>query len=304
MYDFYNAEGGQDDLKPDGRSFNTVINAVARSRDPGCADRAKHLLDEMGRLFDEGNEDLLPDALTFGAIINAYANSFEEGASDMAAQLLQHMESLSQFGFDKARPTTFVYNACINAYAKDPQMSCAEKAEQLLTSMEKRYDDQNDYRIQPDCISYSTVINAHANNANVNSGKRADEILRRMTHRYLLGDTKCRPNAIAFTATIKAHSVAINATIAQFGSKNQSAEALKSIEASAKRCEDLLQNLCHLHLHQLNRSLKPTQVTYDLVLTVLSQAKDWDGVERVKNLRSKVMKQPTPRSVTGRAKIR
>ena len=48
-----NVGGGCDldahELKPDSRSWNAVINAVARSRDPDCADRARSLLDEMGR---------------------------------------------------------------------------------------------------------------------------------------------------------------------------------------------------------------------------------------------------------------
>ena len=47
MYEFYNDERGDgcqgqcEDLKPDSRSWNAVINAVARSRDEDCADRAK-----------------------------------------------------------------------------------------------------------------------------------------------------------------------------------------------------------------------------------------------------------------------
>ncbi len=51
--------------------FYSIMIKVARSREKGCADRAKFLLDEMGRLYNEGDEDLVPDALTFGAIINA-----------------------------------------------------------------------------------------------------------------------------------------------------------------------------------------------------------------------------------------
>lgn len=70
-----------------------------------------------------------------------------------------HMESLYQLGFENAKPTTFVYNACINAFAKDQGFSnsnndAAKTAEQLLVSMEKRYEDEKDGRIKPDCISY------------------------------------------------------------------------------------------------------------------------------------------------------
>ncbi|KAL9180864.1 hypothetical protein ACHAXT_011317 [Thalassiosira profunda] len=308
MYEFYNAEGdGDAGLKPDARSWNAVINAVARSRDEDCADRAKFLLDEMGRLYDEGDGDLMPDALTFGAIINAYANSFEEGASDKAAQLLMHMESLYQLGFDNAKPTTFVYNACMNAFAKDPLISNnapddgdatilnrAEQAEQLLNSMEKRYEEEKDHRVMPDCISYSTVINAFANSNTPESGIHADAILRRMTNRYLLGDTKCRPNAVAFTATIKAHSAAINATLAlneEELTDESHAHNKQQMEASARRCEDLLQQLCLLYQQPRNdRSLKPTTVTFDLVIRALMQVDDREGVERVILLREGVMK--------------
>jgi hypothetical protein len=309
MYDFYNNESGLDiECKPDARSFNAVINAVARSRDKNCADRAKFLLDEMGRLYNEGDSDLLPDALTFGAIINAYANSLEAGAGDKAAQLLMHMESLYQMGFENAKPTTFVYNACMNAFAKDPliyveneagsnatTLNRAEKAEQLLDSMEKRYNEEKDWRIKPDIISYSTVINAHANSGSKNAGANADGILRRMLHRYLVGDTKCRPNAIVFTAAIKAHSSAINATLSGLddsedeGSKLQKQEQIK---ASAKRCEDLLQELCLLYqLPGNDRSLKPTSVTFELVTGALTLAEDWEGVERIAELREEGMAQ-------------
>lgn len=306
MYDLYNDNRYEydEDMKPDARSWNAVINAVARSRDKDCANRAKYLLDEMGRLYNEGQADLLPDALTFGAIINAYANSFEEGASDKASQLLLHMESLYQLGFENAKPTTFVYNACMNALAKDPLTirrgagnelgdSRAGQAEQLLNSMEKRYEEERDYRIMPDCISYSTVINAYANSNAGDSGIRADAILRRMAYRYLLGDTKCRPNAVAYTAAIKANSAAINAIITASSSEKDSAllsvQKTQQMEASARRCEDLLQQLCMLHKsHGNDRSLKPTSVTFDLVIKALTLINDREGMERVVQLREEI----------------
>jgi hypothetical protein len=317
MYDFYNNESGLDpNCKPDARSFNAVINAVARSRDKNCADRAKFLLDEMGRLYNEGDDDLLPDALTFGAIINAYANSLEPGSSDKAAQLLMHMESLYSMGFEQAKPTTFVYNACMNAFAKDPLicvidemrqqqaegggnstslLNRAEKAEQLLDSMEKRYNQEKDWRIKPDIISYSTVINAHANSGTCTAGVNADGILRRMLHRYLMGDTKCRPNAIVFTAAIKAHSTSINATLSELDDledKESRVQKLEQIKASAKRCEDLLQELCLLGLGFGNdSSMKPSSVTFELVIGALTLAEEWGAVKRITALREEGMHQ-------------
>ena len=150
--------------------------------------------------------------------------------------------------------------------------------------MEKRYEEEKDHRVMPDCISYSTVINAFANSNTPESGIHADVILRRMTNRYLLGDTKCRPNAVAFTATIKAHSAAINSTLSLTEEEltDESNAQNKRMEASARRCEDLLQQLCLLYQqHGNDRSLKPTTVTFDLVIGALTQVDDREGVERV-----------------------
>lgn len=106
-----------------------------------------------------------------------------------------------------------------------------------------------------------------------------------MIHRYLLGDNKCRPNAVAFTATIKAHSAAINATISS-RDYAEDGDVDEMIQSSARRCEDLLQQLCLLgRSYAYDQSLKPTGVTFELVISALTQAGDWDGVERVKKLR-------------------
>jgi len=269
---------------------NVHLIVITTKSDKGCADRAKHLLDEMGRLYFEGDEDLVPEALTFGAIINAYANSKEIGASDKAAQLLLHCESLSQFGFELARPNTFLYNACLNAFAKDPSRNGADKAEAMLRAMEL---DLGDYKIQPDCVSYSTVINAIAMTNALDSGTRADIIMRRMIGKFLSGDPKCRPNVVAFTATIKAHSAAINATLSLDDSVDSGRD--ESIALSARRCEDLLQSLCQLYVQNPGHSLKPTAVTFDLVQTALTQAKDFDGAERTMTMRKSIESNSTSR---------
>lgn len=184
----------------------------------------------------------------------------------------------------------------MNAFAKDPltskSLNRAGQAEQLLNSMEKRYEEEKDHRVMPDCISYSTVINAYANSNTPQSGIHADIILRRMINRYLLGDTKCRPNAVAYTATIKAHSAAINATALSSTDDGEVAVQSKTnkqlMEASAGRCEDLLQQLCLLYQnHGNDRTLKPTTVTFELVIRALTQVEDWEGLERVNILRDK-----------------
>jgi hypothetical protein len=71
--------------------------------------------------------------------------------------------------------------------------------------MEKQYLDQGDVMVKPDVITCSTCINAHANLKSINAGpQQSDALLNEMMDLYLLGDDFVKPNAIAYTAAIKA----------------------------------------------------------------------------------------------------
>jgi pentatricopeptide repeat protein len=63
---------GRADIRPNTRSFNTVINAWAKSgRGDEAAEKAQDLLDMMTRLYEEGNNDTVrPDVHTFCTVIN------------------------------------------------------------------------------------------------------------------------------------------------------------------------------------------------------------------------------------------
>jgi len=282
MWKLFHMHGNvRKDIKPDARSYNTVINAVARSGFPNCADRAYKLLVEMEELYHAGHDELIPNASTFGAIINAYANSGQEESSDQAAKLLQQMNSLYHLGHDDLKPNTFVYNSCINAFAKNGQnQKEAEKtseeimakrinnicaAEQILQSMESQFEKTGDEYVKPDVISYSTVINAYANSGDGMAGSKADVLLEKMVQRYVGGDFKVKPNAVTYTSVIKAWS-SVGGT------------------QSTKRMEALLQQMVMLY-RAGDQSLKPTSVSFDLVIEGFKDSGDKNGVKRVENTR-------------------
>jgi hypothetical protein len=281
LWDSY-VESGRKELKPDARTFNLVINAIARSREPKCADRAAALLARMEDLYTAGDEDMEPDALTFGAIINAYANSGESESSDKAAQILQQMESLHQVGYQKMRPNTFVYNACLNAFAKCVSGSHADEADQLLELMETMYYEKGDASVKPDVISYSTTINAHANSKADDAGTKAEKWLQRMTRLYLEGDDAVKPNAFSYTTTIKAHVAAAAAT-----SLNKQHTLL--LQRAAAQRGDAILELMSLQYLAGDASQKPTKISFDLVREALIQVEDMDGVQRVDTLRQRIL---------------
>ena len=90
---------------------------------------------------------------------------------------------------------------------------------------------------------------------------------------------------------MKAHSAAINATLSALPEDEREGKQKANgiVQASAKRCEDLLQQLTLLYRSPGgDRTLKPTVVTFELVSKALQQAGDDDGAERVKMLRSDI----------------
>jgi len=284
MWNYYE-ETGDENVKPDACAFNTVVNAAARSREPKCADWAASILERMEHLYNAGHKEMQPDALTFGAIINAYANSGEEDASDRAAQLLQHMESLYQFGYEGVKPNTFVYNSCMNALAKSGKKGSGERAEHFLKIMEQMYEEQGeDGGVKPDVISYSTVINAHANGGGEDAGQRADVFLKKMEQLYIKGDNAAKPNAIAYTAAIKAWISTGKRRESNKETANEEEDYLKTI---ATRAEELMMRMCLQYLAG-DRSMKPSKVTFDLVSEALRGVNDQEGIKQLDIIRKRI----------------
>jgi pentatricopeptide repeat protein len=234
-------------------TFNSVINTVARSREPGCADKAAALLAWMEDLFQKGHTELLPDNLAFGAIMNAYANERHPESSDKAAAILQKMTSLYQLGYESIKPNTFVYNSALNCFAKQGD---AEKAVQFLNIME------SDPSIQPDVISYSTCINAWANSNSPYAGEQADVLLDKMTYLYVAGNDALKPNAIAYTAAMKSWASTTGDDVSPIVVQGRVVELLQLM---------MLQYLAG------DPSQKPTKVTLDTVEDIVKRCSDDQG---------------------------
>ncbi len=218
-----------------------------------------------------GDSHLVPNALEFGAVIKANTTSDLAGASTRAAQLLLHIESLHQKGYGGARSTMLMYNACFTNYSK-----------------------------------------------------HTGAILCFLVQWCLLGQAYCQPNVVLFTAAIKAHVALIDAMLASIDDEADEEEEDKEeneemeekekevnepmttaipmqkcaatnkngkclmIETSARRCKDLLLQLCLL-LNQSRKDVRPllklTSIMLELVIKALMQANDKERVERVTRLR-------------------
>jgi hypothetical protein len=54
-----------DRLKPDTYSFNTVLKALANSKEKGSVERARSILEKMENKYANGDDSAKPDAITY-----------------------------------------------------------------------------------------------------------------------------------------------------------------------------------------------------------------------------------------------
>lgn len=65
-------------------TYNTVLNAFAKSRDKDAPYRAEALLNRMQAEYEAGNENVMPNAISFSSLLNSWAKSGLEGAAERA----------------------------------------------------------------------------------------------------------------------------------------------------------------------------------------------------------------------------
>jgi pentatricopeptide repeat protein len=195
--------GEECECAPDLYSYNMLLDAWAKSTEPGRGKRAEDILETLDAKSKSGEFQWKPDVRTYSAAINAVVHSREANAIGRAESILAQAESR---GID---PDAYLHSSLLDAYAMSTAIGSAEKAEDLLEKLEtegvanavayntvlkawkSRKDDtaidraeslvkRMELRGLADTISYCTLIALYANKGNIASAERAEEILNGM----------------------------------------------------------------------------------------------------------------------------
>lgn len=80
--------------KPNTMTYNSVMNAYAKSSDANAAEKAEKLLFEMKKRVEEEGHDcsVMPDFFSFSTVINAWARSLNSNKVDKVMNILNEME--------------------------------------------------------------------------------------------------------------------------------------------------------------------------------------------------------------------
>mmetsp|Transcript_10992 Transcript_10992/g.16192 ORF Transcript_10992/g.16192 Transcript_10992/m.16192 type:complete len:1021 (-) Transcript_10992:273-3335(-) len=184
--------------RPTVLSYNTVLNAWAKSSYPEAADRALSLLKQL----EDGKRGVRPDVFTYTSAIDALAKSGTKKSAEKAEEILEKMEALyNETGDDKVRPNVRTYTSVIHALSRgkcDPR-----RAQSILDRMEQLSAEESSLR--PDVVSFNAVINAWGWSDTAHKARRAREIYLRMKELHESGANKdARPDLITCNSILNA----------------------------------------------------------------------------------------------------
>lgn len=149
-------EEGNDRVKPNIVTYNTVLKAYAQSNTT-FSSKAESLL----RMLEEknANGEIVIDLVSYTTVISSYARSSEALKARNAERILLRMIDAYNRGNRYLKPSVYAFNACLNAcaFTSDPKekVDAFRVAVSTLVLLQKY--------CKPDHTTYGTLIRAWSN---------------------------------------------------------------------------------------------------------------------------------------------
>ena len=122
---------GHDDMYPDTITYNSVIDAWAKSGDPSAGRKAESLLSEMLEQYKMGNEAVKPNTITFSSVIDAWANSRDPNAGMRARRSFSEWKNNTRW---ETRTSSPILSATtqLSLLGKESRPKAGMRAEAIL----------------------------------------------------------------------------------------------------------------------------------------------------------------------------
>jgi hypothetical protein len=242
---------GEEHLRPNRFSYNSVIDAWSRSRDDVAPSHAFRVFQLLLR-----DDRAKPDAFSFNQVLSSFSRSQLKGAALKAERLLCDWHEAQSHGWIAAKPQCIAYTSVISAWARSGEPGAAERAQQLLESMERRAA-AGDVHLSPNTITYNAVIDAWARSGEGTLGaRRAEALLHRMQRKYEEGNgDRVQPNSITWNGVLNAW-------------------AKSGARCCAYQAQKYLDKMWEVHRSGKNQSVRPDDKTYNTVIAAISKSQN------------------------------
>lgn len=199
-------------VKPNIRSYSTLLDAYSRNPHKKTAEESEMLLDRVRRRYEETDDpDLAVNVYAVNSVLHHWSKSNRgvEGAIGATA-LLNRMK-------EEGLVDTISYNTVIDAWARSGAEDAGAKAESILRNMQSKAEEDvswaaaTDYDARapprPNVRTYCCVIDAWSAGNDPSATERASALLSELEQKYEeTGDEGLRPNEFAYGACLNAFS--------------------------------------------------------------------------------------------------
>ena len=282
-------QSGNQNVKPDIISYNSLLLALSRSPQQGSLEKAQQLLKSMedGTLPD--GIDVQPDVISYNSIITGCKRNINRSSIYMAHDLLLHMEERYRNGLSTVKPNNITYNILLDAWSKSKHPDTMNQVHDLL---EKMIDSDT---LQPDVFSFSSVISTLASSGRNDVPEQAQKLIKRME------SLNIKPNRITYNSLIncwsksgrrgaaeKAEEILIQMTEMDDPDSTPDAISFSSVincwaqsgeEGCGERAQAIL-DMMESNWRGGNKNMKPNRFTYASVLNAFAKGRDESSLNK------------------------
>jgi pentatricopeptide repeat protein len=161
-------------VRPDSKSYLTILKAYANSEASNAAEKAEEFLVGLEDEYHRGEGVTKPTIRMYSQVLVAWGNSMKPGATFRAEELFWKLLKQEIDGIDVV-PDTTTLNCVLRAWSKSSEGGAAERAEALLQKVRDEHSDV----ISIDPISHLHLIYAWAHSRRRRAPKEAEKHLER-----------------------------------------------------------------------------------------------------------------------------
>lgn len=148
-------ETGNHKLKPNVRSYTSLITAWSKTRSPDSPAEAERLLKEM---WNSKDPEIQPNSRTYTSVIHAWAKSNDHNKAQRSLKVLQDMKALQkEHKRLDLKPTLITYNAALDACARC-QGDITQQTDALKISFAILKAIQQDATMEANSLTFANVL--------------------------------------------------------------------------------------------------------------------------------------------------
>jgi len=296
-------KAGDVTVKPNTITVNCVLDALAKSNEPGEAEEAEALLRSLQNSCEMCLDKVHLNTISYTSVMDAYARNSNPQKTEAIFQL---MKEDVENGNSEAKPTTRTYNVILNAWVQSNTREGLERAEAIL----KRMKNSKEADLRPNIVSYATLMNGWAKSSRPDALLKVEQLFTDITEKSGL-----KPNCHCYSAYLQ--------TLVRSGERDAPRRADKmiremykdyrlnnNVEAKPKaegitlvigswaksgardageRAEHLLNWMLDIYEKEKDEAFKPSQLTFSAVINAWAKCKHFDKAIRARAVLDKMI---------------